>query len=223
MNQQMIDKIRAEEDATEAERKEAALQEKYDFANIPKALRKSTPKAIPEAAEHKVKVFEWQDRIASAYIQKKTESGLYMYGNYGSGKTSIAAGLGMWAIRNKLKTYFVPYTDLYEISKNNSPRFENIEGSLWDYIQTVPLLIVDDLFRHSNERYGMISASVFESLLEGRMRNNLLHIFTANAPLDALNSTYMERSARLIIESCYLLEVSGVDFRDFLNKRRKTL
>lgn len=223
MNQERLEALK-EAQLKEAENaRQREYNRLYDLGNIPKALREVSLAAI-EGTPHKEKIISWMKRVLVKRLEGETEDGLYLYGPYGSGKTSLAVGLAMWATRNKMYSYFVKYIDLYEIMRDNPEWHEESESGVWDRLKVTPLVVIDDLFRHKDDRTGKMNLVALERLIEARMEDpDLITIFTANHALEEYEGTEQERAATLIMQCSYLLKISGVNFRKMMQKHRKEL
>ncbi len=205
--------------AQEMAQMEAEWQRKYDLSAIPNRLRTSSLKAVSDKFEYKAKVRNFGKMLVS----RESPYGLFMYGPYRSGKTSLAAGLAMYAVRHNIHVYYAKHTKLFDTKINNPQWHPEVESGVWDWMKKVRLLVIDDLFRNSENKYGRLNATTLEDLLEERMDNGLLHIFTSNTYPEDLESTLDARTARLIEQSCYSLEIKGMDYSEAIAKRRLTL
>lgn len=214
--------LRREEQATATLRREADFTRRYDIGRVPAELRRATLAAVPETRPHREKVVNWMRYYADDVKHGKTPSGLYLYGPYGSGKSSLLAGILMWAIRNRVLGVWTSFTELYKARRDNPPFHEHSDNGLWDTLLSAQLVAVDDLFRHASER-GKMDALAAEELLEARSARGLATVLSGNLDIETIAAGDFKRVASLLTGSCYDVAVTGTDYRSALKKKRRPL
>jgi DNA replication protein DnaC len=137
-----------------------------------------------------VEAFEAASRYA-----RNPAGWLVLMGNYGCGKTHLAAAIAIYATRHlALKTLFTIVPDLLDhLRATYHPTSSVTYDERFEAVRTVPLLILDDLgaesqtswaqeklFQLINHRYNeqlptVITSNVDLDRMDGRIRSRLLH------------------------------------------------
>lgn len=175
------------------------VMDKLEFANIPKVFKDLTINSF------RVDIYSGSEGINKALIAKKVAAnfiknfeifqeegkGLYFYSHTkGSGKTRMAISIGNAIV--KIKKLGVKYTTtmdlLSEIKNTFNGGSKLTEVQLIDFIKKIDVLILDDL---GVENPTPWVKSIFYSILDGRMDNKKITIFTSNLSMDELD--YDER------------------------------
>jgi DNA replication protein DnaC len=132
--------------------------------------------------------------IAYRYARNPT-GWLVLMGNYGCGKTHLAAAIAIYATRHlALKTLFTIVPDLLDhLRATYHPSSAVTYDERFEAVRTVPLLVLDDLgaesptqwaqeklFQIINHRYNeqlptVITSNVELDRMDGRIRSRLLH------------------------------------------------
>jgi primosomal protein DnaI len=153
------------------------------------------PSDIREATFH---TFDLEDKRARAlqaalhfcvsFREGKTSRGLYLYGDFGVGKSYLAG-----AIMNELAIYGVAtmmihtsalFSEMKNALSDNGPSVnEKLEA-----IKTIPLLILDDIGAESLTPW--IRDDVLGVILQYRMTEKLPIIFTSNLDLEELEEYF---------------------------------
>lgn len=144
---------------------------------------------------------------------KKQKTGLYFYsGKKGSGKTRLAIGIGNALIeRYGEMVKFCTTTKLIEEIKasfNNKAYTEYLEA-----VKTVPVLILDDI---GTEKLTDWVNETFYSVINDRMLNGLITIYTSNCTIDELK--HDERIKSRIEGTVYPIQCPEEDIRVKLKK-----
>lgn len=170
------------------------VNKKLEFANIPEVFKDLTINSFrtdlyerPESRQKAMVV----KKMAANYVKnfetfQEEGKGLYLYSNIkGSGKTRMAISIGNALM--KVKRVGVKYTTtldlLDEIKKTFDRDSEVTESELINSIKRIDVLILDDV---GVENPTPWVKSIFYSILDGRMGNNKITIFTSNLSMDEL-------------------------------------
>lgn len=170
------------------------LDRKLQFANIPEVFKDLTINSFDTnlylKEENRVKAIAVK-KMAADYIRKfetfqEKGKGLYFYSKVkGSGKTRMAISVGNALM--KVERLGVKYTTtidlLDEIKKTFDKDSEITESKLIGSIKKVDILILDDV---GVENPTPWVKTIFYSILDGRMDNKKITIFTSNLSLDQL-------------------------------------
>lgn len=173
---------------------DAIVDKKLEFANIPEVFKDLTINSF------RIDVYSKSESKSKAIVAKKMAAnfiknfetfqeegkGLYLYGEVkGSGKTRMAISIGNAIM--KVKRLGVKYTttmDLLGEIKNTFNKDSRLtESELIDSIKKIDVLILDDIGVEDPTPWVK---SIFYSILDGRMDNRKITIFTANLSMDEL-------------------------------------
>lgn len=104
--------------------------------------------------------------------------GLYLYGDYGSGKTHAASVVLKQAAIRGYSCYLVQAADLANL-KINKGTFD-CEQTLWDRLTNVHILVIDDIGKEHDSEWAQ--NTIVNLLRERNRRSNSITIFTSNLP-----------------------------------------
>ncbi len=140
-------------------------------------------KHVPGAAEPLARAVEYA-RNPSGWI-------LFM-GNYGSGKTHLAAAIAIHASRQlALKTLFTIVPDLLDhLRATYHPSSTITYDERFEAVRTVPLLILDDLGAESQTPWAQ--EKLFQ-LINHRYNEQLPTVITSNVDLDRMDGRIRSR------------------------------
>ncbi|NWJ46607.1 MAG: ATP-binding protein [Chloroflexi bacterium] len=118
---------------------------------------------------------------------------LLFFGNFGTGKTHLAAAIANYALRNlKMKVYFTAVPDLLDYLRASFD--PNSTGGSYDdrfeEIKNVPLLILDDL---GTENASPWAREKLYQLINHRYNLKLPTVFTTNVDMDMLDGRIRSR------------------------------
>lgn len=152
-------------------------------------------------------------------IDKRMEDGmgLYIHGKTGLGKTHLAvAALKEAVTKHELSGLFLSYDIYVEMvhdARNNDNELPDMYGdaNLLKYLRRVyDVVVIDNL---NADRLTDYMAKTVSSMIESRYDMQLPTIFTTDINPDKLSSLYTSRVQSIIRESCYLIHITGDDYR----------
>ena len=158
-------------------------------------------KDIDTTDKKRVKVIEWLVKFHKNYGTKKNIKGLYLYGNFGSGKTFLIAALLNELSKKRINSAIVYFPDLIREIKGDFDAY----ADKMEYYQGVDLLLIDDIGAEKVTEWSR--DEVLGTILQYRMNNHLPTFFTSNLSIEELekhlsvdNSSDDAVKARRIIE-----------------------
>ncbi|NLN48637.1 MAG: ATP-binding protein [Clostridiales bacterium] len=172
--------------------------------------------------EHNQKAVNMAYKYTEEFEKFKIKGiGLYISGNYGTGKTHIAAAI---AIELMNKCIPVIFTTLPRLLGQIKGTFDNDveklnEQQIIDIFSNVDLLILDDVGKERVTEWRL--EKLFE-ILNNRYENNLPIVFTSNYSLEVLpqklsisknNTDVAESIVSRIYEMCRGIPMNGLDYR----------
>lgn len=136
------------------------------------------------------------------YKKDKNQKGLYIYGNFGCGKTYMVSALFNELAKEGIKSAIVFWP---EFLRNLKSSFSTDFSEKYEYIKKVPLLLIDDIGAENTTAWGR--DEIFCPLIQYRMQEKLPTFFTSNLDLETLEQHFSvskdgveEIKARRIIE-----------------------
>lgn len=157
----------------------------------------------------------------------KNGTGIYLFGNKGTGKSRLTA-----CMANKLMdNYFtVLYTNFSEISKYIRNSFGNKNESEYDFLErltNIDFLFIDDFGTElvsKNDQDLWLQEKVFE-VINKRYNNNKPIIFTSNYSLTQLINErgVADKTVDRIMEMCEIMKLVGQSYRRVVKKEKEIL
>jgi len=147
----------------------------FEFVQIPENYWEDRLSRIQEGP-HKAVILDWFEDLP---ININEGKGLYLYGEYGVGKSSIAAMLLKGALAHGkfgLWTNFKPLPQYYK-----SPKDYMFDGysSMFQKMLSTPILVVDELAVAPKDWWPI---EIFEEVIRTRVQKRLSTIITSNHP-----------------------------------------
>lgn len=198
---------------------DSIIDKKLEFANIPENFQNLTINSfdvnIYKDNRDKEKAILAR-RMAANYVKnyetfKEQGKGLYLYSETkGSGKTRMAISVGNALVKTKALSvrYSTTIDLLNEIKKTFSKDSDITESKLIDSIKKIDVLILDDIGVENSTPWVK---TIFYSVLDGRMDNNKVTIFTSNLSVEELN--YDDRLKSRIEKMAIPIEFPNEDIR----------
>ncbi len=158
--------------------KNTKFLDKISYFNTPAALQEATISKINKNDKNRFDTILWVNNFYKEYKNDQNKKGLYLYGNFGCGKTYMIA-----ALFNDLAL------DGYESSIIFWPEF--LRTAFYDdfkikyeKIKKVPLLLIDDIGAENITAWNR--DEILCPLLQYRMDEKLTTFFTSNLTLEEL-------------------------------------
>lgn len=154
-----------------------ALEEKKTSANV---LEMARIKDI-KITKNRANIIKWIKEYFVNYDPYKTTKGLYLHGNFGTGKTFLLAAL-LNEIKNKYgaSIEIVYFPDLLRKLKDNL----NTVGDKLNYLENVNILLLDDIGAEKVTEWGR--DEILGTILQTRMNKGMPTFFTSNLTISEL-------------------------------------
>ncbi len=199
-----------------------SYKENIDLFNVPTSLQNAKVKDIYTDDKSRIEVIKYIMDYVQTYNEDK-KKGLYLAGNFGSGKTYLIAALFNELAKKEVKSaiiYFPEFLRTLKASFNESE--DGSYSDKFNYIKRVPLLLIDDIGAENLTTWAR--DEILGTILQYRMEENLATFFTSNLTMEELEmhlsitGSKVERvKARRIIERIkYLsdeMKLIGIDRR----------
>lgn len=204
----------------ELENKE--YQKNIDLFNVPQTLKDARVKNIYIDDESRIEIIKYINNYYNNYFKEK-EKGLYLYGNFGCGKTYIIAALFNELAKKGVRSAIIYFPEFLRTLKSSfSDKEEVTFSNKFDYIRKIPLLLIDDIGAENVTSWSR--DEILGTILQYRMEEDLPTFFTSNFSLEELeiilsmNGQRIEKvkSRRIIERIKYLtceMKMIGIDRR----------
>lgn len=127
---------------------------------------------------------------AAAYAESPS-GWLLFQGNYGSGKTHLAAAIANHRLAEGERVLFVTVPDLLDHLRSTfGPSSEVQYDEMFEQVRTVPLLILDDLGAESQTPWAQ---EKLYQIINHRYLNRMNTVITTNSPLHSLDPRVRSR------------------------------
>lgn len=203
-------------------------QEQYNtnikYFNMTDSLKNAKVKDIYTDDKSRIEIILYINDYISTYFTNR-KKGVYLTGNFGSGKTYLLSALFNELAKKEVKSaivYFPEFLRTLKESFNN-----NEEGTSYidkfNYIKKIPLLLIDDIGAENLTSWAR--DEILGTILQYRMEENLPTFFTSNLTLKDLESHFAislsnvdkVKARRLIERIKYLtteMNLIGIDRRN---------
>jgi DNA replication protein DnaC len=146
---------------------------------------------------------------------------LLLFGNYGTGKTHLAAAIANQVMRQlNMRVYFAVVPDLLDFLRATFDPSNNASyDDRFDEIKNVPLLVLDDL---GTENASPWAREKLYQIINHRYNLKLPTVFTTNVDMDMLDGRIRSRLSDSAL--CRLLLLADAeDYRQLTPERRERL
>ncbi|MBQ6560170.1 MAG: ATP-binding protein [Erysipelotrichaceae bacterium] len=197
------------------------LKDKYLYCDIPNQLL--------DLDMNNIRYTEKQERLyalLAAILLKKSHKGLYIYGDLGVGKTYLCVALANSLVKNNEKVAFVKVSDFFYEIRNNIYSNPEIAQKSINALKKADYLFLDDIGSESVSEF--IRDDILLGILEYRLENQLLTVFTSNLSKEELLKHYQydRKEKSNLMKAKRLLERIDILADDFVltgeNMRRRT-
>lgn len=159
---------------------EESYQKNIEVFQMSDSLKKANFKSLYTDDNKRIEVIKFFKNFQEK--KENTKRGLYLHGNFGSGKTYLIAAFFNEMAKKNNRCAIVYYPEFLRTLKES---FESDEyKEKMSYIKKVDLLLLDDIGAESLSSWSR--DEILSSILQYRMENNLPMFFTSNLTIDEL-------------------------------------
>lgn len=159
------------------------LKEKEEKLTSSNILDNARMKDIDVTDKNRVKVIKWIKNFYDKFDVNKNSKGLFLHGNFGSGKTFLIASLfNELKINKNISSEIVYYPDLLRTLRDDF----NLLDSKVNYLKNVPLLLIDDIGAENVTSWGR--DEILGAIMQHRMNEGLSTFITSNLNISELES-----------------------------------
>lgn len=165
----------------ELEEKNKYLDNVYTF-DVPEEIRLADLKNIYKEDKNRHKVIKYIGMFIKNYQNDKNQKGLYLYGNFGCGKTYLISAMLNELAKKNIKSAIIFWPEYLRMLKSsfNTNDFNNS----FNKIKEIPILLIDDIGAENITAWAR--DEILCSILQYRMEEHLPTFFTSNLDLDSL-------------------------------------
>ena len=156
------------------------VKDNYVFS-VSKMIRNAKMKDIYTDDKNRVEVIKWMTKFIKDYKAKKNVKGLYLSGNFGSGKSYLISAMINELVKDGYKGALVYYP---EFLRSLKAAFGKDFDDQFEYAKRADLLLIDDIGAENITNWSR--DEILGPIIQYRMDENLPTFFTSNLTLEEL-------------------------------------
>lgn len=160
-------------------------QDNVFYFDVPKEIKEAKMSEIYTNDMNRVTVLKWIKDFYRDYKKTKRGKGLYLHGNFGSGKTYLLAALFNELAKQNFKVAIIYWPEFLRTLKAS---FDTDFDEKYQYIKKIPLLLIDDLGAENLTPWAR--DEILGPILQFRMQEELSTFFTSNLNLEDLEKHF---------------------------------
>ena len=170
--------------ASEAKKEELEeveyVKKGYKF-EVSKQIRNAKMSEIYTDDKNRIELIKWVTNFIKEYKKGNTTKGLYLSGNFGSGKSYIVSACLNELVKDGYTAAMIYYPEFLRALKSS---FDTDFEEQYDYARKSDLLLLDDIGAENVTPWSR--DEILGPILQYRMDNNLATFFTSNLSLEEL-------------------------------------
>ena len=152
----------------------------YRF-EVSKQVRNAKMSEIYTDDKNRIELIKWVTNFIKEYKKGNTYKGLYLSGNFGSGKSYIVSACLNELVKDGYNAAMIYYPEFLRTLKSS---FDTDFEEQYDYARKSDLLLLDDIGAENITAWSR--DEILGPILQYRMDNNLPTFFTSNLSLEEL-------------------------------------
>jgi primosomal protein DnaI len=169
------------------------LKNGYRF-EVAKNIRNAKMSEIYTNDKNRVELIKWVTNFIKEYKKGNTFKGLYLSGNFGSGKSYIISAMINELVNDGYSAALIYYPEFLRILKAS---FKTDFDEQFDYARKADLLLLDDIGAENNTSWSR--DEILGPILQYRMDNKLPTFFTSNLNIEELEVHLSEGKEKIDI------------------------
>lgn len=155
-------------------------QHAYYF-DVPREIKEASIADIYTEDKNRSEAIKYLSNFAKEYKETKRGKGLFLHGNFGSGKTYLIA-----AMLNELAAYNIEIAIVFwpELLRDFKASFDDDFREKFNYIKRVSILLIDDLGAENLTPWAR--DDILGPILQYRMQESLSTFITSNLNMNEL-------------------------------------
>lgn len=167
--------------------KENKFHENTILYNVPDEIKNADMKKIYKTDKKRYSTISWIIDFIQKYKEDPHQKGLYLCGNFGSGKTYLIAAMFNELAKENIKSAIIFWPDfLNELKSSFSSPIKTEFNTKYNSVKKAPLLLIDDIGAESVTPWSR--DEILCPILQYRMDEKLPTFFTSNLDLKALET-----------------------------------
>ena len=167
------------------EEKDTDYLKNVNFYKMPEELKKASLKKIYKDDANRLETVKALKIFYDDYLKNKKEKGIYLHGNFGSGKSYLIAALFNELAKKDIKSTIVYFPELLRSLKSGFGN-DNEFDRRFEEIKETPILLIDDIGAEKVTEWSR--DEILGNILQYRMDSNLPTFFTSNLSIEELES-----------------------------------
>lgn len=165
--------------------KKNSYQDNVCLFDLPKEIKEASIDQIYSNDSNRYNAILWINKFLGDYRKNKASKGLYLYGNFGCGKTYMISALFNELARDGVKSVIIFWPEFLRDLKSS---FDSGYGEKFELVKKAPLLLIDDIGAEATTLWGR--DEIFCPLVQYRMQEHLPTFFTSNLDLKSLEEHF---------------------------------
>lgn len=153
------------------------------YFNISENLKNASMKEIDTSDKNRYEVIKWVKEFITNYSKGIKCKGIYLSGNFGSGKTYLLSAMLNELAKSNHKVAIVYYPEFLRSLKESFNGTDDFKNK-FNYIKKVELLLLDDIGAETVTEWSR--DEILGTILQYRMEENLPTLFTSNLSMKEL-------------------------------------
>ena len=167
--------------------KENKFHENTLLYNVPEEIKNASIKKIYKTDKKRYETISWIVDFIQKYKKDKHQKGLYLCGNFGSGKTYLIAAMLNELAKEGIKSAIIFWPDfLNDLKQTFSSPIKTEFNNKYNSVKKAPLLLIDDIGAESVSPWSR--DEILCPILQYRMDEKLPTFFTSNLDIKALET-----------------------------------
>ena len=159
-------------------------KENLDLYEMPKDIKNASFKEIYKNDNKRIPIIKYCKDFRDEYLKGERPKGIYLTGNFGSGKTYLIAALFNEMAKNNVRSALIYYP---EFLRSLKAAFNTDYDEKFNYIKKIPLLLLDDIGAENCSNWSR--DEILGPILQYRMESHLPTFFTSNLTLAELEKS----------------------------------
>lgn len=166
-------------------------QKNIYYNAIPSRIMDASLDNLYTEYKERLEVIKWIKIFVNNYLLNNNQKGLYLYGNFGCGKTYLISAAFTYLAKKNIKSAIIFYPEFLRDLKTS---FETDFKEKYDKVKNIPLLLIDDIGSENTTDWAR--DEILCPLIQYRMENNLTTFFTSNLNLEELESHFSKTKSK---------------------------
>ncbi len=168
------------------DKKNKYLNNIYTY-NIPKEIKEASFSKIYKTDKKRYDTIIWLTEFMNKYKENNNEKGLYLCGNFGSGKTYLISAMFNELAKDNVKSAVIFWPEfLRDLKASFNSEYKGEFNEKFNQIKKAPLLLIDDLGAEAATAWSR--DEILCPILQYRMDEKLPTFITSNLDFNALEN-----------------------------------